>query len=131
MNHWKEEQLQRLGSIQDEQELLELLPSLIWQLGYAYYRYIKLSQGAAPWIRNNYPEEWNRYYQEHNIQEIDPGTDLHPAFAPARALVCGDRCQGTRVLGQKAIVWHALRLVPGGSAYPGSPEHPLRFPPRG
>ncbi|NWD76943.1 autoinducer binding domain-containing protein [Pseudomonas gingeri] len=72
MNHWKEEQLQLLGSIQDEQELLELLPSLIWQLGYAYYRYIKLSQGAAPWIRNNYPEEWNRYYQEHNLQEIDP-----------------------------------------------------------
>ncbi|KIH81626.1 autoinducer binding domain-containing protein [Pseudomonas batumici] len=72
MCHWKEEQLQRLGSTQDEQELLELLPSLVKQLGYPYYRYVKLSHGTEPWIRNNYPEEWNQCYQEHNLQEIDP-----------------------------------------------------------
>jgi len=72
MDQWKEEQLRLLGSAQDEQELFELLPSLIRQLGYPYYRYIRLTPGASPWIKNNYPEEWNQYYQDHNLHEIDP-----------------------------------------------------------
>ena len=76
MCHWKAEQLQLLGSTQDEQELLELLPDLIKQLGYPYYRYIRRSHGAKPWIKNNYPDEWNRQYREHNLHEIDPALTL-------------------------------------------------------
>ncbi|WP_191485779.1 autoinducer binding domain-containing protein [Pseudomonas sp. FEN] len=72
MNHWKAEQLRLLGSAQGEQKLFELVPDLVRQLGYPYYRYIRLNQGAEPWIKNNYPEEWNRDYQEHNLHEIDP-----------------------------------------------------------
>ncbi|WP_248794938.1 autoinducer binding domain-containing protein [Pseudomonas sp. MWU13-2105] len=72
MDHWKEEQLRLLGSTQDEQELLELLPGLVRQLGYPYYRYVRLSHGAEPWITNNYPEEWNQHYQDLNLREIDP-----------------------------------------------------------
>ncbi|MPQ68788.1 MULTISPECIES: autoinducer binding domain-containing protein [unclassified Pseudomonas] len=72
MDQWKEEQLRLLGSAQDEQELFELLPGLVRQLGYPYYRYIRLNPGASPWIKNNYPEEWNQYYQDHNLYVIDP-----------------------------------------------------------
>jgi len=72
MNLWKEEQLQLLSSTQDEQKLLDLLPCLVRQLGYPYYRYVRLSHGAKPWISNNYPEEWNRHYRDHSLQEIDP-----------------------------------------------------------
>ncbi|WP_338526306.1 autoinducer binding domain-containing protein [Pseudomonas batumici] len=72
MDQWKEEQLRLLGSTQDEQELFELLPGLVRQLGYPYYRYVRLSHGAEPWIKNNYPEAWNQHYQEHNLHEIDP-----------------------------------------------------------
>ncbi|RBH54165.1 MULTISPECIES: autoinducer binding domain-containing protein [Pseudomonas] len=72
MDQWKEEQLRLLGSAQDEQELFELLPGLVRQLGYPYYRYIRLDPGASPRIKNNYPEEWNQYYQDHNLHEIDP-----------------------------------------------------------
>lgn len=72
MNHWKEEQLRLLGSTQDEQELLELLPGLVRQLGYPYYRYVRVSHGAKPWIKNNYPEEWNRHYRDQNLQAVDP-----------------------------------------------------------
>ncbi|MEF9674414.1 hypothetical protein QNM99_29620 [Pseudomonas sp. PCH446] len=48
MNHWKEEQLRLLGATQDEQTLLELLPRLVRQIGYPYYRYIRLKVGTAP-----------------------------------------------------------------------------------
>ncbi|WP_248806699.1 helix-turn-helix transcriptional regulator [Pseudomonas sp. MWU13-2100] len=72
MNHWKEEQLRLLGATQDEQTLLELLPRLVRQIGYPYYRYIRLKVGTAPWIKNNYPDEWNQHYQDHNLHQIDP-----------------------------------------------------------
>lgn len=76
MDKWHQEQFDALLKITSEDVLFKYIASIANEMGFEYCAYgvrmpVPVSRPAFA-LFNNYTPEWQKYYQEHQLLEVDP-----------------------------------------------------------